>query len=156
MRIRILTLGTRMPAWVESGVAEYLQRLPREWRCELLELPLAQRGRKSAPHQSRADEGRRLLAAIPPASQLIALDERGTHWSTVQLAEQLSTWLGAGRDVALAIGGPDGLDPQVLAQAEQRWSLSMLTLPHALVRILVLEQLYRAWTILNNHPYHRA
>lgn len=156
MRIRVLAVGTRMPDWVESGVAEYARRLPREWRLELVELSLAKRGRKPTPERSRADEGRRLLAAVPSGGCLIALDEGGRQWSTRQLAERLADWLQGGRDLALAIGGPDGMDESVLARAECRWSLSKLTLPHPLVRIVLLEQLYRAWSLLNHHPYHRA
>lgn len=156
MRIQVLAIGTRMPDWVRSGVTTYSERLPREWQFKLIELPLAKRGRKPVLEQVQADEGRRLLAAVPPASRLIALHELGVQWSTAQLATGLTDWLHDGRDVALVIGGPDGLSPAVLTQAEQRWSLSKLTLPHALVRIVVLEQLYRAWSLLNNHPYHRV
>ncbi len=156
MRIQVLALGTRMPDWVNAGVAAYRQRLPRTWQLQLIELPLAKRGRKPVTEQVQADEGRRLLAAVPPASQLIALHEHGAQWSTAQLATALTDWSHDGRDRTLVIGGPDGLSPEVLTQAELHWSLSKLTLPHALVRIIVLEQLYRAWSLLNNHPYHRA
>lgn len=145
-----------MPDWVQSGITEYAARLPREWRLELVELPLAKRGRKPLPDRLRAAEGRHLLSAVASDARLIALDERGRQWTTRQLAERLGTWLQDGRDLVLAIGGPDGLDDAVLARADWHWSLSKLTLPHPLVRIVLLEQLYRAWSLHTNHPYHRA
>jgi 23S rRNA (pseudouridine1915-N3)-methyltransferase len=145
-----------MPDWITAGWHDYAGRLPRECRLELIEIPLARRGRNPDLNRLRRQEGERLLAACPDGACLLALDVEGRQWSTAELAEQLAGWLADGRDLVLAVGGPDGLDPVVAARAEGRWSLSRLTLPHPLVRVLVAEQLYRAWSLLNNHPYHRA
>lgn len=145
-----------MPAWVESGYADYANRLPRECRLELHEISLARRGKNAVIDKLIEDEGERMLAAIPSGAYCIALAVEGRAWDTSRLAQNLADWLQAGRDLALLIGGPDGLAQRVLARADLHWSLSPLTLPHALVRIVVAEQLYRAWSLLNNHPYHRA
>lgn len=156
MKIRLLAIGQKMPAWVTAGYAEYAGRMPPECRLELHELPLAQRAKSQPVERAIRQEGERMLAVLSGNERLLALDVRGKAWSTAELSVELSEWLQGGRDVALAIGGPDGLDDAVLARAERRWSLSPLTLPHPLVRILVAEQLYRAMSILRNHPYHRA
>ena len=145
-----------MPDWVEKGYAEYAGRLPRECALHLLEISAGKRGSHGDLARIVRTEGERLLAAVPTGSRLIALDERGQEWNTVELAEQLSGWLQEGRDVSLLVGGPDGLDAACRERAERRWSLSRLTLPHPLVRVIVAEQLYRAWSLLRNHPYHRA
>ena len=155
MRVRLLAVGTRMPDWVEAGVAEYRKRLSRDVQVEVVEIPLARRGKNADIERARREEGQALLAAIPPGDGVIALDVLGKPWSTEQLSRNLGGWLGEGRNVNLLVGGPDGLAPEVLQRAEQRWSLSPLTLPHPLVRILVVEQIYRAWTLLHGHPYHR-
>jgi 23S rRNA (pseudouridine1915-N3)-methyltransferase len=156
MRIHLIAVGTRMPGWVTQGYLEYARRLPRECRLELTEVSAGKRGKTVNTAAVVAGEGHRLLAAAPERAQLIALDERGTAWDTAALAGRLQDWLQDGRDVALLVGGADGLSPDCLEQADQRWSLSVLTLPHALVRVIVAEQLYRAWTLLTGHPYHRA
>ncbi len=156
MRIRVLAVGTRMPDWVTAGWHDYAGRLPRECRLELTEIPLAKRGKNPDLERLRRREGEKLLAACPDGTRLLALAVDGRQWSTPELAEQLAGWLADGRDLALAVGGPDGHDPAVIARADGCWSLSRLTLPHPLVRVLVAEQLYRAWSLLNNHPYHRA
>lgn len=145
-----------MPDWVKSGYAEYAGRLPRECALSLVEIPAGQRRPNMDLTRLVRAEGERLLAAVPPGSYLIALDERGREWSTVELAAQLTGWLQAGRDLSLLVGGPDGLAPACRDCAKQLWSLSRLTLPHPLVRIMVAEQLYRAWSLLHRHPYHRA
>ncbi len=155
MRISIITIGTKMPRWVDQGVEEYTVRMPRELRVEWKELPLAQRGKGSKAEQLVEREGQQILKAIPAGDRVIALDVRGKPLSTPQLAEQLSAWQMSGDNYSLLIGGPDGLSRECLDRAERRWSLSELTLPHPLVRILLAEQLYRAWTITVNHPYHR-
>ena len=155
MRISIITIGTKMPRWVDQGVEEYTVRMHREQRVEWKELPLAQRGKGSKPEQLVEREGQQILKAIPSGDRVIALDVRGKALSTPQLAEQLSAWQMSGENYSLLIGGPDGLSRDCLDRAERRWSLSELTLPHPLVRILLAEQLYRAWTITVNHPYHR-
>lgn len=155
MRISIVTVGSRMPGWVTEGVAEYSRRLPRELGLEWKELPLAPRGKSSSPAQLKEKEGEQILKAIPAGDRVIALDVLGKSLSTPQLAEQLAEWQMSGDNYSLLIGGPDGLSEACLARAERRWSLSALTLPHPLVRVLLAEQLYRAWTITVNHPYHR-
>ncbi len=156
MRISAIAVGTRMPVWVSQGIAEYSKRLPREWQLVWREIPLAKRGKDSAAQQSCAVEGERILKAIAPGERVIALDVAGKSLSTEQLARQLQSWQMSGDNFSFLIGGPDGLSPACLARADQRWSLSDLTLPHPLVRVLLAEQLYRAWTITVNHPYHRA
>ncbi len=145
-----------MPDWVDMGYRDYARRLPHQCRLELLEIPVAKRIKSAGPSQLKKIEGDAILRAVPKHNRLIALDVRGQSRSTQQLADALNTWLGQGQDVAVVIGGPDGLDTQCLDRAEETWSLSALTLPHALVRVVVAEQLYRAWSILNNLPYHRA
>jgi 23S rRNA (pseudouridine1915-N3)-methyltransferase len=155
MRISIITIGTKMPPWVSQGVDEYSKRMPRELKVEWKELPLAPRGKTSNPSQLKIKEGEQILRSIPAGDRVIALDVRGKSLSTGELAEQLSSWQMSGENYSLLIGGPDGLSDACLERAERRWSLSDLTLPHPLVRVLLAEQLYRAWTITVNHPYHR-
>jgi 23S rRNA (pseudouridine1915-N3)-methyltransferase len=144
-----------MPAWVNQGVEEYGKRMPREWKLDWREIPLARRGKDANAQQLCAREGEQILKAVPAGDRVIALDVRGKRLSTEQLAEQLKDWQMSGDSYSLLIGGPDGLSPACLERADKRWSLSDLTLPHPLVRILLAEQLYRAWTITVNHPYHR-
>lgn len=156
MKIHLVAIGDKMPAWVRQGYEDYARRMPPECALILTELPLARRGKKPDVARQTSDEGRRLLAAAPQNSRLIALDIGGRSWATEGLAEQLGRWLQAGQDLTLMIGGPDGLSQDVRDAAAERWSLSPLTLPHTLVRIVVAEQLYRAWTLTRNHPYHRA
>jgi 23S rRNA (pseudouridine1915-N3)-methyltransferase len=156
MRIHLIAVGTRMPAWVTQAYQDYAKRLPRECSLQLVEIPLGQRGKTRTAAQSRAEEGRQMLAALPKDCLVIALDVQGQAWSTETLADRLQQWLGSGRDVALLVGGPDGLSEDCLERAERRWSLSALTYPHALVRVIVAEQLYRAWTLSTGHPYHRS
>lgn len=156
MRARLIAVGERMPGWVAEGFAEYLKRLSRDLPLELVEIKPGARGKGRDDARAMADEGAALLAALPRDVHVVALDGRGTAWSSDQLSGQLSNWRMAGRDLALLIGGPDGHAREVLQRAHQRWSLSPLTLPHMLVRLVVAEQLYRAVTILNGHPYHRG
>lgn len=143
-----------MPDWVETGSAEYLKRMPREMTVEIVEIKPDKRaaGKNSAVVQKA--EGKRILEAAG-RDFLIVLDERGQEVSTLQLADRMQNWLGDGRDVALVIGGADGLHADIKAKADWLWSLSRLTLPHGMVRVLLAEQLYRAWSVINNHPYHR-
>ncbi len=155
MRIHLLAVGNRRPQWEQLGFDEYARRLPRECALVLREIPLARPAGRSSRQRRLQDEGARLLKAVPARARLIGLDERGRGCSSQALAKQLQGWLADGRDVALLIGGPDGLADTCKAAAESCWSLSSLTLPHGLVRILIAEQLYRAWTILQGHPYHR-
>lgn len=145
-----------MSDWVKAGYREYAGRLPRECALSLIEIPAGKRSPHADLTRILRVEGERLLAAVPSGSRMIALDERGREWNTVELADRLTGWLRDGRDLSLLIGGPDGLDTPCQDRAEQLWSLSRLTLPHPLVRIVVAEQLYRAWSLLHHHPYHRA
>jgi 23S rRNA (pseudouridine1915-N3)-methyltransferase len=156
VRIRLIAVGTRMPAWVEAGYAEYAQRLPRELKLELVEIPVEARGKNADIARLRDAEGDRMLRAAGSGSRIVAFDERGDQPDTVGWSKALQQWLQDGRDVALLVGGPDGLAPACLSRADARWSLSRLTFPHPLVRVLIAEQLYRASSLLHNHPYHRA
>jgi 23S rRNA (pseudouridine1915-N3)-methyltransferase len=151
----LCAVGTRVPDWVSDGYTDYARRLPRELRLELRAVPAADRRNGQGEARWQAEEAERLTAAAGADALRIALDERGRAWSSRDLADQLDDWRMLGRDVALFVGGPDGLAPSLLESASQRWSLSSLTLPHALVRVLVAEQIYRAWTLLSGHPYHR-
>ncbi len=153
MRALIVAVGDRMPSWVSEGYAEYAKRLSRELPLQLVEVTAKSRG---DPARIKSDEGAALLAAIPKQAHVIALDGRGKTWSSEELAEQLGRWRMLGKDLAFLIGGADGLAPAVLERADQKWSLGPLTLPHPIVRILLAEQLYRAASLLGNHPYHRA
>jgi len=156
MRVTLIAVGSRMPAWVQDGYTEYAKRMPRgDMDVSLVELPLAPRGKNTDIARAVHKEGEAVLAAVGKQDRLVALDVKGKSWSTEQLSQQLSHWRMEGDNLSLVIGGPDGLAPAVLAAAQQRWSLSALTLPHPLVRVVVMEQLYRAWTLLNNHPYHK-
>jgi 23S rRNA (pseudouridine1915-N3)-methyltransferase len=152
MRAWLIAVGERMPAWVQEGYAEYAKRLVRELPLQLVEVSTKSRD----PARITADEGAALLAAIPKGAHVVALDGRGKPWSSEELAAQLTRWRMQGKDLALLIGGADGLAPAALERADQHWSLGPLTLPHPLVRIVVAEQLYRATTQLAHHPYHRG
>jgi len=145
-----------MPGWMQEGFEDYARRMPRECRLELRTFPVAKaRGRDDVARR-REQEGERLLRAVPRGSRVGLLDIAGSQWTTAQLSRRLEAWLGSGRDVAMLVGGPDGLSAACRAAAEFRWSLSPLTFPHALARVLVAEQLFRAWSMLHNHPYHRG
>ena len=144
-----------MPAWVEEGGAEYRKRLPAEIQFDIKELPLPKRGKNTDIRRAIAQEGDAMTAAISAGDRVIALDVLGKAVSTESLAEALANWQMDGDNISILVGGPDGLSPACLALAKQKWSLSAMTLPHPLVRVLFAEQLYRAWTINNNHPYHR-
>lgn len=156
MRARLISVGERMPGWVAEGFAEYAKRLSRELPLELVELRLGDRGKGRDLSRALEDEGSAMLAAIPRGSHVVALDGRGKTWSSEELATQLGQWRMAGRDLTFLVGGPDGLAAAALARADQRFSLGALTLPHMLVRLVLAEQLYRAVSLLSNHPYHRA
>ena len=155
MRVHLLAVGTRMPDWVQHGFDDYVRRLPNGW-LQLKEIPLGKRTASSGADKARRLEGERLLAAIPKRSLVVALQCAPKSWSTAQLLSRVEAWMHDGRDIALLVGGPDGLSSECLQRAEQQWSLSALTLPHGMVRIMVAEQLYRCWATMNNHPYHRA
>ena len=156
MQIHLIAVGTRMPDWINTGFEEYAKRMPRECRLVLHEISPAVRSKSRSTAQIREEEGQRMLAAIPRDALVIALDERGKRRDTQALAQDLEDWLGSGRDVALLVGGADGLAPACRDAAASDWSLSAHTFPHALVRVLLAEQLYRAWTVTRGHPYHRS
>ena len=155
MRVTILCMGHRAPAWVEDGFREYARRMPPEIRVELVELKAEERGAGRSIERAKTLEGERLLAALPGGAELVALDERGRSVSTQALSGMLAGWMREGAAPAFAIGGADGLSEAVKKRAAKVLSLSAMTLPHALVRVVLAEQLYRAWTILARHPYHR-
>ena len=156
MRIHLNAVGTRMPSWVTTGYEEYAKRMPRECALRLVEIPPGNRQKSRTTEQAREEEGRQMLAALPRDCLVIALEVTGKAWTTETLAAQLTDWLGSGRDVAMLVGGPDGLSRACLDRADRCWSLSSLTFPHALVRVIVAEQVYRAWTLTQGHPYHRS
>jgi len=151
VRLRILAVGSRMPAWVQAGFAEYHKRMPRDFAVELREIPVSRRDGARAV----AEEGEALLAALAPEEHVVALEVGGEPWSTADLAARLRALRDEGRRAAFLIGGPDGLSDACRGRAAAQWSLSRLTLPHPLVRIVLMEQIYRAWTVLGAHPYHR-
>ncbi len=154
MRIRLLTVARRVPAWVTSAWDEYVRRLPPELQPGLVEIAPARASAGRTVAMRLADEAERIRRAWPREPWVVALDTGGSAWSSAALARELARWQGRGRDVVLLVGGADGLAPDLLAGASQRWSLSALTLPHALVRVVIAEALYRAWTINAGHPYH--
>lgn len=145
-----------MPEWVNQGYNEYARRMPPELSLDLVEIPLAHRGKNPDIPRLMQREGDAILSALGPRDRVIALEVGGRNWSTEKLAGQLENWQLDGRDVSFLVGGPDGLADICRDRADQLWSLSALTLPHPLVRILLAEQLYRAWSVTRNHPYHRA
>jgi 23S rRNA (pseudouridine1915-N3)-methyltransferase len=155
MQIDLICVGQKMPSWVEAGFNEYVKRFPPTCRLNLIEIPLRKRTKNADLARLQQKEGEQMLAAIAQGTYIIALDERGPMLATQQLASKLAHWMQEYPKVALLIGGPEGLAKACLQKAQQQWSLSALTLPHQLVRIIVAEQLYRAWSLLNNHPYHR-
>ena len=154
MKLFLAAVGQRQPSWAETAYDDFAKRFPPEMRLELKAVKAETRGSKTA-EQLMAAEATRLEAALPKGVRRVILDERGTRLTTVQLAARMEAWQHDGRDVALLIGGPDGLDPGLKATADETLRLSDLTLPHAFVRVLLAEALYRAWTVLVNHPYHR-
>lgn len=156
MKSRLIATGERAPAWVAQGFAEYQKRLSHWLPFELVEIEPGLRGKGRDPQRAIEEEGKRVLAAIPKNAHIVALEVTGKPYSSEQLAQRLEHWRGQGRDLAFLIGGPEGHAPDVLAAAHEKWSLSPLTLPHMIVRLVVAEQVYRAAAMLANHPYHRA
>lgn len=155
MRIQLIAVGTKMPSWVEQGYQEYARRFPTDMPLQLLEINAGKRGKNADIKRILQKEGEQTLAAIPKGNRIVTLEVTGKPWDTPMLAKQMSHWQMDGRDVSLLIGGPEGLAPSCIAVSDQKWSLSALTLPHPLVRIVVAESLYRAWSLNTNHPYHR-
>jgi len=156
VKITLIAVGRKMPAWVEQGFLEYARRMPRECMLDLVEIEADKRGRSGSPKRWIEQEGKRIITAVPKGDMVVALDVEGSSWSTEKLSSSMGSWMQGGAGVSLLVGGPDGLSQECLQRAQQKWSLSKLTLPHPLVRVVVAEQLYRAWTILSNHPYHRS
>lgn len=156
MRIRLITLTHKLPSWVKAGFEDYAKRMPAWYRLELVEIPLEKRGASSDLQRVLQREEEKMLAAIHPQHLVIALDVKGKLWDTETLATQLATWQQKSRTIDLLVGGPEGLSIACLARAQLKWSLSPLTFPHFLVRLIVAEQIFRAFAILNNHPYHRG
>lgn len=154
MKVHLLAVGLRQPAWADTAYEEFAKRLPAEFKLCLKAVKAEVRGSRTVTQMASA-EGERLLAAAPKGAWKVVLDERGQRLTTPQMADRTREWMQAGRDVAIFIGGPDGLSDEVKAQADETWRLSDLTLPHAMVRVMLAEAIYRAWTVMVNHPYHR-
>ena len=155
MKLLVVAVGHKMPDWITTGFNEYAKRMPREARLELIEIKPEPRTSGKNAAQIMQAEAQRILTAIPGDILRIVLDEQGAHLSTRQMSQQLQTWMGSGQNAAFIIGGADGLHPSVKNAATQVLALSTMTLPHGLVRVLLSEQLYRACSLLHNHPYHR-
>ncbi|MDC6168567.1 23S rRNA (pseudouridine(1915)-N(3))-methyltransferase RlmH [Paucibacter sp. XJ19-41] len=155
MRLLLVAVGQRQPAWADTAYEDFAKRFPPEMRLELKAVKAEPRSAGKSTEQLMAAEAQRLEAALPRSVRRVILDERGDRVTTVQLAQRLERWKGDGRDVAIFIGGPDGLDPALKATADETLRLSDLTLPHAFVRVLLAEALYRAWSVMAGHPYHR-
>lgn len=156
MKAKLIATGERAPGWVAQGFAEYQKRLSHWLPLELIEIEPGLRGKGRDAQRAIDDEGRRVLAALPKNAHVVALEVTGKPYTSEQLAQRLEHWRGQGRDLAFLIGGPEGHATEVLAMANETWSLGPLTLPHMLARLLVAEQVYRAAAMLANHPYHRA
>lgn len=156
MHIRLLAVGDRQPDWVDAAFNTYTGRFPREWRFELDTIATAKRAKRQGATRAIETEGKLLLAKISPDEQVVLLDERGTQLNSKKLAARLSDWQADGRNLCFIIGGPDGLSSACRERADFTWTLSELTLPHGLARVLLAETLYRAWSLQTGHPYHRA
>lgn len=156
MKARLIAVGEHAPHWVAEGFGEYRKRLSHWLPLELIEIAPGLRGKGRDAARATQEEGARVLAALPRQATVVALDGRGKMWSSEHLAQRLEHWRGQGRDLAFLIGGPEGHSADVIARADEQWSLGPLTLPHMLVRLVLAEQLYRAAALLANHPYHRA
>lgn len=155
MKLRLLSITHKAPSWIKEGYEEYAKRLPSAYALELIEIPAEKRSTHADLTRITEREGEKMLAVLKPDHLVIALDVKGKTWSTEQLAEQMANWHQEGRNVDLLVGGPEGLAPSCLAKAHIKWSLSPLTFPHIIVKLIIAEQIYRAYTILQNHPYHR-
>ena len=156
MKIQLLAIGTRMPEWVKQGYADYAGRLNGKVKLELKEIQAGKRTKNSDVARICKQESQKLIDAIPAGNIVVALEVEGQKWSTEKLASQMENWMMSGRDVSLLVGGPEGMTKACRDRADYLWSLSPLTYPHPLVRVILAEQLYRAWTVTENHPYHRA
>ncbi|WP_062267442.1 23S rRNA (pseudouridine(1915)-N(3))-methyltransferase RlmH [Endozoicomonas arenosclerae] len=155
MRVRLISVGSKMPGWVDEGYKEYSRRLGSDLKLDLVEIPLNRRSKGADVNRLQEKEAGQMLAAVGQGDLVVTMEIKGKPWSTEKLADNMGEWMHSGRNVSLMVGGPEGLHASVMAQADLRWSLSPLTLPHPLVRVVVAEQVYRAWSILKNHPYHK-
>lgn len=155
MKIRLIAVGKRVPAWIQEGFADYAQRIPREFNFELIEIEPGRRTKAAQPDPAIAEEGSRMLAAIDRQTHVVAFDERGRTLTTRDFSQRLDGWLREAVNIDFLIGGPDGLAPEIKLRANETWSLSAMTMPHALARVVAVEQIYRAWCIVCHHPYHR-
>ncbi|MCB5227171.1 23S rRNA (pseudouridine(1915)-N(3))-methyltransferase RlmH [Alishewanella sp. 16-MA] len=155
MKLILIAVGTKMPSWVQSGFEEYARRFPRDMPFELIEISAGKRGKNADIKRILELEGEKMLAAVPKGSRIVTLEVTGANWSSPQLSGKLQEWQHDGRDVCFLIGGPEGLSPACIDASEAKWSLSALTMPHPMVRVVMAEALYRAWSISTNHPYHR-
>jgi len=156
MHIRLIAVGDRQPSWVDSAFENYLQRLPRQWQFRLDLVATARRSKNCSAETAKIAEGNKVLAKIKASDYVVVLDERGKEFSSQELATRLDDWQSNGRDLTFVIGGPDGISEDCMGRADLRWSMSRLTLPHGLARVLFAEQLYRAWSLTTGHPYHRS
>ncbi|MFV9616818.1 MAG: 23S rRNA (pseudouridine(1915)-N(3))-methyltransferase RlmH [Gammaproteobacteria bacterium] len=156
MKINLIAIGNKMPGWVDVASNDFIKRLPAEIKINTILLPLIKRGKNPDIPRIIRDESRKILSVVPKNSLLVVLDVLGKPVTTINFSSMLDIWLQQGQDISIVIGGPDGVSDELLSQARQKISLSALTFPHPLVRVILLEQIYRAWSILNNHPYHRA
>ena len=156
MHIRLLAVGDRQPAWVDDAFGIYTERYPREWKFRLDTIPTVRRSKNDKSDRARVTEGEQILAKVQKTEQVVLLDERGTQLSSSSLSGRLADWQRDSRDLSFIIGGPDGVSEACRQRADFVWSLSRLTLPHGLARVLFAEQLYRAWSLHTGHPYHRA
>ena len=155
MHIRLIAVGDRQPSWVDDALGTYTGRFPREWKFRLDTIPTAHRSKNDRSGKAVEAEGRQILSRIDSAEQVVLLDERGKQFTSVELAACLADWQADGRDLCFVIGGPDGVSADCRNRAKLCWSLSKLTLPHGLARVLFAEQMYRAWSLQAGHPYHR-
>lgn len=155
MKIHLIAVGKKMPEWINTGYAEFSKRMPPELQINLIEITPSVRNKSTPIEKNIKEEGESIQSAIPANSKLIVLDEKGKYFSSIDLSKKMEGWLPMGQDISIVIGGTDGIDPMIKQQADEKWSVSSFTLPHALVRVVVAEQLYRAWSIMKGHPYHR-
>jgi len=155
MHIRLIAVGDRQPSWVDDAFGAYAGRLPHEWKFRLDRIASVRRAKNDKSNSAMEAEGEKILAKIDPNEQVVMLDERGKQMTSMALASRLADWQADGRDLCFVIGGPDGVSPACRERANSIWSLSNLTLPHGLARVLFAEQIYRAWSLQAGHPYHR-
>lgn len=156
MHLRLLAVGDRQPSWVDDAFDKYVERFPREWKFRLDTIQTARRNKNDKSLKAMTSEGSQILDKVAATEQLVLLDERGKQFTSQALAFALADWQSDGRDLCFVVGGPDGVSEAVRQRANQIWSLSQLTLPHGMARVLLSEQLYRAWSLQNGHPYHRS